>query len=184
MVVTPAYEDTLEKLISGAAKLQPPHFPDAANQEAEAQILTLQGTRHVTSKIDGDRKLSDVSCSCGVPMVKGSPCLHTAKHALAVGRGFWFVTFVTEVSLYSPRRKPEKTLSDYFIGRFAILFSDFFSFPPSTGLSEYCVRVDASGSGSAQNLVRRALPSSFDVFLGFLPCHKINRSYGKARTET
>ena len=86
MVVTPAYEDTLEKLISGAAKLQPPHFRDDANQEAEAQILTLQGTRHVTSKIDGDRKLSDVSCSCGVPMVKGSPCLHTAKHALAVGR--------------------------------------------------------------------------------------------------
>jgi hypothetical protein len=23
-----------------------------------------------------------------------------------------------------------------------------------------------------------------NVFLGFLPCHKINRSYGKARTET
>ena len=46
----------------------------------------------------------------------------------------WFVTFVTEVSLYSPRRKPEKTLSDYFIGRFAILFSDLFSFPPSTGI--------------------------------------------------
>ena len=61
MVVTPAYEGTLEKLISGAAKLQPPHFRDDANQEAEAQILTLQRTRHVTSKMDGDRKLSDVS---------------------------------------------------------------------------------------------------------------------------
>ena len=39
-------------------KLQPPHFRDEANQEAEAQILTLQGNRHVTSKIDRDSKLS------------------------------------------------------------------------------------------------------------------------------
>ena len=27
-----------------------------------------------------------VSCTCGVPEVKGQPCLHTAKHALALGK--------------------------------------------------------------------------------------------------
>ena len=32
----------------------------------------------------------------------------------------WFVTFVTEVSLYSPRRMPEETPSGYFIVRFRL----------------------------------------------------------------
>ena len=37
------------------------------------------------------------------------------------------------------------------------------------------MRGKASGPGSAQNLVSSMLIRSF---LGFLPCHKINRSYG------
>ena len=27
-----------------------------------------------------------VSCTCGVPEVKGQPCIHSAKHALAMGK--------------------------------------------------------------------------------------------------
>ena len=102
---------------------------------------------------------------------------------------------------------PEETPSGYFIVRFRLSPQTFFSFPPSTpshppcgGVGtarsthvlslfpdffsfepeRYCVRGKASGPGSAQNLVSSVLIRSF---LGFLPCHKINRSYGKARTR-
>jgi hypothetical protein len=41
---------------------------------------------------------------------------------------FWFVTFVTEVSLYSPRRVPEKAPSGYFIVRLPALSQTFSPF--------------------------------------------------------
>ena len=72
---------------------------------------------------------------------------------------------------------PEKAPSGYFIVRLAALSQTF----SPLGLSEYCVRGDASESGLAQDLARDVRIRSF---LGFLPCPKRNRSYGKARTET
>jgi len=74
---------------------------------------------------------------------------------------------------------PEKAPSGYFIVRVAVLSQTFSPF--LLPRSKYCVHGDVSGSGSAQNLVRDVRIRSF---LGFLPCHKMNRSYGKSRTET
>ena len=60
-------------------------MPDPANQAREGKILSLSGTCHLSSNISGDRKVCDVSCSCGVPAVKGHPCGHNVKHALELG---------------------------------------------------------------------------------------------------
>ena len=85
-ILPPKVTLILEQVTETARKLQGEvNMPDPANQAREGKILSLSGTCHLSSNISGDRKVCDVSCSCGVPAVKGHPCGHNVKHALELG---------------------------------------------------------------------------------------------------
>ena len=85
-VLPPKVTDILEQVTETARKLQGEvAMPDPENKDREGKILSASGTRVLISDISGDRQVSDVSCSCGVPAVKGHPCGHNVKHAMELG---------------------------------------------------------------------------------------------------
>jgi len=57
---------------------------DPANQARGARVPTLKNT-FVTSDISGDRRQTDVQCTCGSPSTNGFPCIHNVKHAQLIG---------------------------------------------------------------------------------------------------
>ena len=81
----PKVQEKMRDLIERAAALKGEvTMQDPANPARGARVPTLKNT-FVTSDISGDRRQTDVQCTCGSPSTNGFPCIHNVKHAQLIG---------------------------------------------------------------------------------------------------
>jgi len=81
----PKVQEKMQDLIERAEALKGEvTMQDPANQARGARVPTLKNT-FVTSDISGDRRQTDVQCTCGSPSTNGFPCIHNVKHAQLIG---------------------------------------------------------------------------------------------------
>ena len=81
----PKVVEIMDKMIEKATKLTGViHYLDEANPRDAARVPTLNG-KSVISRLGGDRRSDDVTCTCGYPAARGFPCMHAVYHAMQLG---------------------------------------------------------------------------------------------------